>query len=371
MNLKNFLHYTKKILFINVLKSIYKELSTRIIVLFFSSKKKKFSNLSNSKNQILIIRQRYFDKRSKQENDDKVINYSLENLEYIKYELFFFDENNNSGIIRFTYNLLNILNTKKFDFIILSQFGNNYPVSPFFFVFLKKKYNLKIINIWWDSCYKKISNDLKKYFFADCHLIQDNQKKYFVENNINTCFTRPAVNFAWLKEFKNKETIKLAQREYDFFFIGMAAHYRDYRNVFFNKFFKSEYISSLNYFVRLWKSREEMLSYSYENFYKIMKNSKIAFNFSKSVDCDQLKGRVAEIISNKTLLFETENDQIKNFFIPEKHYIPFNQNNFEEKLKYYLNNPNEAQNIASNAYKHLNHLYDELPYEWQKLINKI
>ena len=63
--------------------------------------------------------------------------------------------------------------------------------------------------------------------------------------------------------------------------------------------------------------------------------------------------------------------KLKIFFTPEKHYIPFNQNNFEEKLRYYLNNPNEAQNIASNAFKHLNKLYDELPNEWQKLINKI
>lgn len=371
MDLKNFLHYTKKILFINLLKTVYKKFCTRIIILFLYYKKRKTNNLSNSKNQILIIRQKYFDKRSKQENDDNVINYSLENSEFFRYKIFFLDEDQNSGIVRFTLNLFNILNTEKFDFIILTQYGNNYPISPFFFSFLKKKFNLKIINVWWDSCYKNISIDLKKYSFADCHVIQDNPKKYFIDDKINNCSTIPAVNFGWFKAFKNKESIKYDQREYDFFFIGMAAHYRDYRNIFFNEFLKSEYIKSLKFFVRLWKSREEMLSFPYENFYKIMKNSKIALNFSKSVDCDQLKGRVAEIISNKTLLFESENDQIKNFFIPEKHYIPFNQNNFEEKLRYYLNNPSEAQNIASNAYKHLNQLYDELPNEWQKLINKI
>ena len=93
------------------------------------------------------------------------------------------------------------------------------PYRLFFFLFFKKKLNLKIINIWWDSCYKKISIDLKKYLFADCHLIQDNQKKYFIDNKINNCFTTPAVNFAWLKEFKNKELIKHDQKEYDFFLL--------------------------------------------------------------------------------------------------------------------------------------------------------
>ena len=139
MDLKNFLHYTKKILFINLLKTVYKKFCTRIITIFLYYKKRKTNNLSNSKNQILIIRQKYFDKRSKQENDDNVINYSLENSEFFRYKIFFLDEDQNSGIVRFTLNLFNILNTEKFDFIILTQYGNNYPVSPFFFSFLKKK----------------------------------------------------------------------------------------------------------------------------------------------------------------------------------------------------------------------------------------
>ena len=68
-----------------------------------------------------------------------------------------------------------------------------------------------------------------------------------------------------------------------------------------------------------------------------------------------------------------DNPKAINILFPEVNKVVTSDSPKEyiDKFEYYLNNPNEAQNIASNAYKHLNQLYDELPYEWQKLINKI
>ena len=63
-----------------------------------------------------------------------------------------------------------------------------------------------------------------------------------------------------------------------------------------------------------------------------------------------LSNRSYEAALNGCLLFShTDNQLIKEFWIPWEEYIPYDDNNVLELITFYLNNPDKAQNVIDRA----------------------
>ena len=91
----------------------------------------------------------------------------------------------------------------------------------------------------------------------------------------------------------------------------------------------------------------------YDKIHKYYKRSKIVLDWSNVLSC-----RSYEAIVNGCLFFSLENNiLISSVWKKDKEFIPFNEKTVVNKLKYYLENEEEAQLIISNARKK----YDEMP----------
>ena len=110
---------------------------------------------------------------------------------------------------------------------------------------------------------------------------------------------------------------------------------------------------------------------TFEEYADILNRSKISLNFSYSVHCHQLKGRVLEILSSEALLLETENDQTNKNFECQKEYINFsNYEDMIKKIKFYLKNDQLRLKIAKQGRKKLLQ-YNEKNNFWDQLFNKL
>lgn len=98
------------------------------------------------------------------------------------------------------------------------------------------------------------------------------------------------------------------------------------------------------------KYNVQMLSNIFGEEYPILYNqAKIIFNRSIRGEMNQ---RAFEAAANGALLFyEEENMEVREFLTPDKECILYNEKNFENLIDYYLNNPNEREQIAKAGYK--------------------
>ena len=118
--------------------------------------------------------------------------------------------------------------------------------------------------------------------------------------------------------------------------------------------------------------REEGLSP--EAYARLIRTSKIGINFSRNPMGEgyyQLKGRVFEIISSKSLLLEEKNPCTPRFFTPNVDYVEFiDVKDLVDKINYYNNNESERLQIAENGYnKYLNNYTSK--HFWDKIMEKV
>jgi hypothetical protein len=95
---------------------------------------------------------------------------------------------------------------------------------------------------------------------------------------------------------------------------------------------------------------------------RVLQQSKLSLNFSWAsegappdwypVMPDQVKGRVFEILSCGAMLLESENAQIRRFFVPYEHYVPWSDEaDLADKIRYYLAHEDERRRIAENGHR--------------------
>ena len=108
---------------------------------------------------------------------------------------------------------------------------------------------------------------------------------------------------------------------------------------------------------------------SNDKYFEILGRSKIAINFSYSVDKHQFKGRPIEIFHSGAMLLETYNKQTASLFRDGIDYVSF-RDKFEmvEKIKYYLLHPDEAEKIAKSGRDRMLSLYN-LNIFWDKVFD--
>jgi len=116
--------------------------------------------------------------------------------------------------------------------------------------------------------------------------------------------------------------------------------------------------------------REEGLSAA--RYAELMRHSKISLNFPGGPEGnDQCKGRVWEVLATKSLLLERTNDAIKNYLIPNVHYVEFdNEQDLIEKIKYYLENEKEREYIAQKGYEIYKDKYNAEVF-WNTIMEKL
>ena len=101
------------------------------------------------------------------------------------------------------------------------------------------------------------------------------------------------------------------------------------------------------------------ISINNDKYFEILGRSKIAINFSYSVDKHQFKGRPIEIFHSGAMLLETYNKHTASLFRDGIDYVSF-RDKFEmvEKIKYYLLHPDEAEKIAKSGRDRMLSLYN-------------
>jgi spore maturation protein CgeB len=110
-----------------------------------------------------------------------------------------------------------------------------------------------------------------------------------------------------------------------------------------------------------------------EQYASIIRRSKIGINFSLSPTMmfHQLKGRTFEYIMSYSLLLESKNPSIEDFFVPGEHYVEFeSQQDLLDKIKYYLENEKERLKIVENGYNHFRNNYTAEIY-WNKVMEAV
>ncbi len=226
---------------------------------------------------------------------------------------------------------------------------------------LKKK-DIKIIAIWFDSCFDNFINLIKSTIdLFDIHVLAENplidlgllgekltssQKKKF----ISPCWPFP-------QNFLNPNLKKTI----DTVFLGRTVSYRDYREKYIHTLMKNNVPGY--YFTGGQDSRLD-----WDDYRDIMSSAKISINFSYSVDKHQLKGRSIQSLWAKSLLLESKNKQIEVFFQDGVDYVSFeNESDLIDKIRYYLANPEKYEKIVRTGHKKIVSKYNSEKY-WNQIL---
>ena len=215
--------------------------------------------------------------------------------------------------------------------------------------------NLNILQcfMWPDTAPWAISkiNELKD--LADLHVSWDNTSIPIEYSDKHLCLWVPQDQFLFYPD----------EQSIDISFVG-SKHHRDRR----------EYLSFLaenfsNISIRGGQNEERLSPQVYA---ALIRKSKINLNFPlHPFGFDQVKGRVFEVLSSKSLLFERANEITKKLLAPGVDYVEFDGlDDVSDKLKYFLNNEEKRIEIAENGYKKYREVYSSDVF-WKTILNKL
>jgi hypothetical protein len=227
--------------------------------------------------------------------------------------------------------------------------------------FVREEMGIPVAAIWWDSCSKAFWPSLEPVRQAfDVHVILDNPNLHLVDR-ADPAFERILQLWPPQDESLFKPG---ASRDIPVSFLGQASAYRSYRTD------TIDYLKAMNVEGRF-STSERGEQVTHELYAELMGRSRISLNFSYSVDCQQLKSRVMEVLFSGALLLESENEQTAQLFVPMQDYVPFSsKEDLVEKIRYYLEHEDELNRIAAHgratALKH----YGSARF-WQLLLAKL
>lgn len=108
---------------------------------------------------------------------------------------------------------------------------------------------------------------------------------------------------------------------------------------------------------------------SVEDYVSFLGKVRIMVNFSaRSVSRKIMTGRAWEAILAKSLLLEEDNEEIKRFFVPFVHYVPFqNIHELEAYIDFFNRHESFRQSMAERAFTWFKRNYDQIQI-WTKLL---
>ena len=242
--------------------------------------------------------------------------------------------------------------------------------SVIFFDSLPNKFNnltiyqIKILSYFLKSKFICIISDTcdENYFFTNIKYFEifdklnviDNPRydKIWNYNQKNIKLLKKVNSVQYLFDFDNfyeKYKLNFLNKKIDCCFIGQINSYRDSRKRYLEYLFKNN--------INVYNSNNNRANFGdlgYKEYYQILSNSKIGINFSESVNNHQLKARIWQLMICETMLLESYNDQITNYFEPGKDFIFFyNERDLKEKINFYIKNNDLRVKITKNAKKKL------------------
>jgi spore maturation protein CgeB len=225
---------------------------------------------------------------------------------------------------------------------------------------IKKNLKVKFIFFWWDTCSKSFLDSHHVLLeFADLNLVNDNPNRDFF--NCEQLILDKTL-FLWTP--LPTSFCKNTPKEIDLAFLGQISSYRNYRSKYIFEIMKNNIPGIFSLFDR--EFQPNYLEYS-----MLIAKSRIGLNFSFSVDCHQLKGRIFETILSGTLLLESKNHQITNLFTEGEDYVAFeDEYDLIKKIKFFLKNEKEREKIANSGQKKILQKYSSYNY-WNLVFIRI
>jgi glycosyltransferase involved in cell wall biosynthesis len=313
-----------------------------------------FRRVKQNSNKIVLCRNKYysinlFEKSMEQYHID-------ETLAYMNYqvELFFWDADCtlfvNQVKLWFRVRRVNPAAIFFSSYTPRQKRGSVQP-SIMFLRKLKLKVNSSFVFLWWDTCSDDFytQNITRLRNLKAIHLIMDNPELNFGEGNAKH---DGQILIPLYTNYVKNSFIAPLDKDLDVVFLGQVSSYRHGRREYVEYLMESNvagYVSTLD--------RQHQPDHG--KYAEIMGRAKIIINFSKSVNKHQLKGRVFEAMHAGAMLLETDNTQIKTMFQDKVDYVSFStKEDMVKKIKYYLDNDELRESIASSGRKKVTEFYD-------------
>ena len=247
--------------------------------------------------------------------------------------------------------------TYKPDVIIFSLLGKS-PLNPTAKSYKAiKDLNIKTIFMWpdmrpdWGIAEVE---DLEKENFSDLHVCWGSEK---------IIPTQHGDKIMWMWAPQDDSLYKpVKEQDIPVSFIGSTRHYE--RQVYLSQLIKNGVQIFLD-----GGQREKGLTP--EQYASYIGRSKISINFPASDVGDQCKGRVWEILSSRSMMLERKNEATKKMLTPGHDYIEYeNVEDLQNKITYYLNNPEERDRIALQGHLTYKDKYTASHF-WKKTLGAI
>jgi spore maturation protein CgeB len=111
---------------------------------------------------------------------------------------------------------------------------------------------------------------------------------------------------------------------------------------------------------------------TFEEYANIIRRSKVSLNFNWAYSSPQRKGRIFEIAACKSFMLTNFPEALKGkegwCFEDKKHFDSFNDKNVVEKVKYWLKNEAEREQIATSMYELYVQKYAPVPW-WTNIFD--
>jgi hypothetical protein len=355
------LHYWEK--FILRLALLPKKYLASLVINIFALSHKSSTGKKRAKPQLLILRNNTYANKSNQLSTEVFhLDNTLKSSGLASFDILTYEELHLSPLSDFQ--LIKKCQELRPDAVILSSWWHtlkNHP-SEHAIQFIRKKLNIPVVSIWWDTCSTSFGEALRPLMEVfDVHVVIDNPNMFCLDKN--STYGDRFINL-WPPQDAGLFHSQTGTRDVPVAFLGQISAYRSYRGEVLNHLLQNNIPGKF-----LTQNREAQVSHAeYANF---MRNSKISLNFSQSVDCNQLKSRVFEIIFSGALLMESENEQTSKMFTPMKDYVSFqSKEDLAEKIRYYLNHEDELTQIAEQGLKTAFEKYNSNRF-WELLLKKL
>lgn len=212
---------------------------------------------------------------------------------------------------------------------------------------------VKIIVVWFDTASDSFLPRIYKLLdLFDLHVLADNPLIDLGKDFRSLREDQKSKIVAPCMSLPQNFIVPKTQKSIDLAFLGSVGAYRSYRKEYIMHLMRN----NVPIFQNTVTSPSEILPW--DEYTRILSDTKMVLNFSYSVDKHQLKGRAIQAFWSRAMLLESENDQTSKYFTPYIDYIPYStKEDLLEKVNYYRVNSCERTRIADNGFNKVQHLY--------------
>jgi hypothetical protein len=288
---------------------------------------------------ILLVKSKWNDLNPEKgiiSNSKFLVEDTLDHLEFINYKVWYYDEEIYKGNATTAYHTLaRLMLDNVFDLCILEVVPINTPlaIETNFVHSLKKDLDIPFVFLWWDTWAFHL-NEMPKY--ADISAVDMCMDGPFYMHT-ESCLD--------CGNFSNEYIMKKGDIEQDIniSFIGSYNRPRRYETL------KNLQLNNIDIYLTGGFFHDTCLSL--DDYITALQRSKMTLNMSE--DKNNMKARIWEATLCGSLLFDDGNKVTEQYFIPDKHYIRYEDDmELIDKIEYYKDHDAERLIIANVGHEH-------------------